>query len=182
MSHYTTDGKPLVDFKSGGHVAMNAVAGLAAQGAAASRLLVVDGPLRGRQGLADAIGLIKTHHTHYLPVDQRGLLGVLAPGERTPVFRIASSWIRHAWYLRLPGGGGGPMAGIVRCECSADVSTDVAVRLADWSAAALPRYASAAHKDARAPQNLYPIGGLERELRRRLGDSRLLYRALRSAA
>ena len=159
-----------------------AVAGLAAQGAAASRLLVVDGPLRGRQGLADAIGLIKTHHTHYLPIDQRGLLGVLAPGERTPVFRIASSWIRHAWYLRLPGGGGGPMAGIVRCECSADVSTDVAVRLADWSAAALPRYASAAHKDARAPQNLYPIGGLERELRRRLGDSRLLYRALRSAA
>ena len=102
-----------------------AVAGLAAQGAAtASRLLVVDGPLRGRQGLADAIGLIKTHHTHYLPVDQRGLLGQLAPGERTPVFRIASSWIRHAWYLRLPGGGGGPMAGIVRCECSADVSTD----------------------------------------------------------
>ena len=169
-----------------------AVAGLAAQGAAtasrnwpdgwAGRLLVVDGPLRGRQGLADAIGLIKTHHTHYLPVDQRGLLGRLAPGERTPVFRIASSWIRHAWYLRLPGGGGGPMAGIVRCECSADVSTEGAVRLADWSAAALPRYASAAHKDARAPQNLYPIGGLERELRRRLGDSRLLYRALRSAA
>ena len=129
-----------------------AVAGLAAQGAAASRLLVVDGPLRGRQGLADAIGLIKTHHTHYLPVDQRALLGVLAPGERTPVFRIASSWIRHAWYLRLPGGGGGPMAGIVRCECSADVSTDGAVRLADWSAAALPRYASAAHKDARGPR------------------------------
>ena len=163
-----------------------AVAGLAAQGDGgrreAGRLLVVDGPLRGRQGLADAIGLIKTHHTHYLPVDQRGLLGVLAPGERTPVFRIASSWIRHAWYLRLPGGGGGPMAGIVRCECSADVSTDGAVRLADWSAATLPRYASAAHKDARAPQNLYPIGGLERELRRRLGDSRLLYRALRSAA
>jgi hypothetical protein len=169
-----------------------AVAGQAAQGAAtasrnspdgwAGRLLVVDGPLRGRQGLADAIGLIKTHHTHYLPVDQRGLLGQLAPGERTPLFRIASSWIRHAWYLRLPGGGGGPMAGIVRCECSADVSTDGAVGLADWSAATLPRYASAAHKDARAPQNLYPIGGLERELRRRLGDSRLLYRALRSAA
>ena len=74
------------------------------------------------------------------------------------------------------------MAGIVRCECSADVGTEGAVRLADWSAATLPRYASAAHKDARAPQNLYPIGGLERELRRRLGDSRLLYRALRSAA
>jgi hypothetical protein len=46
----------------------------------------------------------------------------------------------------------------------------------------LPRYASAEYKDTRAPQNLYPIAGLERELRRRLGDQRLLYRALRVAA
>jgi len=29
---------------------------------------------------------------------------------------------------------------------------------------------------------MYPIAGLERELRRRLGDPRLLYRALREAA
>ena len=42
----------------------------------------------------------------------------------------------------------------------------------------MPRYASEPHKDPRAPQNLYPIGGLERELRRRLGDPDLLYRAL----
>ena len=33
-----------------------------------------------------------------------------------------------------------------------------------------------------APQNLYPIGGLERELRHRLGDQALLYRSLRVAA
>ena len=46
----------------------------------------------------------------------------------------------------------------------------------------LPAFASEAHKDARAPQNLYPIGGLERELRHRLGDAELLYRALRAAA
>jgi hypothetical protein len=56
------------------------------------------------------------------------------------------------------------------------------VRLADQTAAVLPRYASEPHKDQRAPQNLYPIGGLERELRRRLGDPALLYRALRVAA
>jgi hypothetical protein len=148
--------------------------------ASAERFLVVDGPVRNRPG--EAVGLIKTHHTHYLPPEQRSLLARLAPGERTPVFRIASSWIRHSWYLRLPGGGQGPMAGIVRCECSAEVATEVAVRLASWSGALLPRYASATHKDARAPQNLYPIGGLERELRRRLGDTRLLYRALLAAA
>ncbi|MGZ6885814.1 MAG: hypothetical protein ACXVJA_06350, partial [Acidimicrobiia bacterium] len=45
--------------------------------------------------------------------------------------------------------------------------------------ATLPRYASEPHKDPRAPQNLYPVGGLERDLRHRLGDPDLLYRALR---
>jgi hypothetical protein len=145
-------------------------------------LLVVDGPLRGRQTLTDAVGLVKTHHAHYLAGDQRELLGQLAPGERTPVFRIASSWIRHSWYLRLPGGGRGPMAGVVRCECAAELASGAAVALADATAAVLPAFASEAHKDARAPQNLYPIGGLERQLRHRLGDARLLYRALRTAA
>lgn len=145
-------------------------------------LLVVDGPLRDRQHLPDAIGMVKTHHTQYLPPEQRAVLAQLHPGERTPLFRIAGPWIRHAWYVRLPGGGAGPMAGVVRCECSADLAVSEAVRLAGWSAAVLPRYASEAHKDARAPQNLYPIAGLERVLRRRLGDARLLYRALRRAA
>ena len=56
------------------------------------------------------------------------------------------------------------------------------VALANLSQVTLCRFASAEYKDARAPQNLYPIAGLERELRRRLGDPRLLYRALRVAA
>jgi hypothetical protein len=42
--------------------------------------------------------------------------------------------------------------------------------------------ASVPHTDPRAPQNLVPIGGLERELRHRLGDQHILYRALRAAA
>ena len=46
----------------------------------------------------------------------------------------------------------------------------------------LPRFASEPHKDGRAPQNLYPIAGLEGELRRRLGDPHLLERGLRSAS
>jgi hypothetical protein len=56
------------------------------------------------------------------------------------------------------------------------------IRLADLSQACLGRFASAPYKDSRAPQNLYPIGGLEHELRHRLGDQRLLYRALSQAA
>ena len=57
-----------------------------------------------------------------------------------------------------------------------------AVTLADRTAVTLPCFASAAHKDGRAPQNLYPIAGLERGLRHRLGDGKYLYRQLRSHA
>jgi hypothetical protein len=98
------------------------------------------------------------------------------------VFTVASTWSRHSWYLRLPGPSGAPWSGVVRCECSPDLAPAVAIALADTTAAVLPRFASEPHKDTRAPQNLYPIGGLERELRHRLGDQALLYRALRRAA
>ena len=54
-------------------------------------------------------------------------------------------------------------------------------RLADLTARLLPPLASTPHKNPRAPQNLVPIGGLERELRHRLGDQQLLYRSLRAA-
>jgi hypothetical protein len=145
-------------------------------------LLVVDGPLRGRQHLAGAVGMVKTHHTAYLTGDAAAVLAALAPGERTPAFTIGTTWTRHSWYVRLPGAGGAPLAGVVRCECPADVAPEQLVTLADLTASILPRYASEAHKDGRAPQNLYPIAGLERELRRRLGDSALIYRGLRSAA
>jgi hypothetical protein len=71
---------------------------------------------------------------------------------------------------------------VVRIECSADLPASRVSELADLTALVLPPLASAPHKDPRAPQNLVPIGGLERELRRRLGDQQLLYRALRYAA
>ena len=109
-------------------------------------------------------------------------MGKLAPGQRTPVFLMGTSWDRHSWYLRLPCAPGAPWAGIVRVECAADLPRSEVIRLADLSQACLGRFASAPYKDSRAPQNLYPIGGLEHELRHRLGDQRLLYRALSQAA
>jgi hypothetical protein len=84
--------------------------------------------------------------------------------------------------VRLPGAGGAPWAGVARCECSADLAPAAAIELADVATATLPRFASDQYKDARAPQNLYPIGALERERRHRLGDQQLIYRALRAAA
>jgi hypothetical protein len=145
-------------------------------------LLVVDGPLRGRRSLARTVGMIKTHNVEYLPAAQNLIVGRLAAGERTPVFFIGGNWSRHSWYLRLPGAEDAPWAGVVRCEASADLSRAEVIALAEASAAVLPRYASERYKEPRAPQNLYPIAGLERELRRRLGDQALLYRALRVAA
>jgi len=147
-----------------------------------SDLLVVDGPLRGRSHLPLALGYIKSHRAAYLPPDQHSMIGSLQAGQRTPVFRMGTSWDRHSWYLRLPCLPSAPWAGIVRVECSPDLPVADVVALANLSQVTLNRFASTEYKDARAPQNLYPIAGLERELRRRLGDSRLLYRALRVAA
>lgn len=143
-------------------------------------LLVIDGPLRGRQHLPRAIGYIKTHHSQYLPTEQNQLIARLRTGERTPVFRMGTSWQRYSWYLRLPYREGAPWAGIVRVECSADLAAAEAVELAHLSQAVLVRYASSEIKDPRAPQNLYPIAGLERELRRRLGNPQILHRSLRT--
>ena len=145
-------------------------------------LLVVDGPLRGRSHLPRALGYIKSHRAAYLPSEQHSMVGRLAAGQRTPVFRMGTTWDRHSWYLRLPCLPSAPWSGIVRVECSPDLPVVEVVALADLSQVTLVRFASTEYKDARAPQNLYPIAGLERELRGRLGDSRLLYRALRFAA
>jgi hypothetical protein len=145
-------------------------------------LLVVDGPLRGRQHLPRAIGFVKSHRSDYLPPQLGGIVAALRAGQRTPVFGLGSSWERYSWYLRLPCRPGAPWAGVVRVECSADLSAADAVALAARSQVTLGRFASAEYKDSRAPQNLYPIAGLERELRRRLGEPNLLYRALRRAA
>jgi len=145
-------------------------------------LLVVDGPLRGRQHLPRTIGYIKSHRSSYLPAELNAVVAALGAGQRTPVFLMGTSWDRHAWYLRLPSAPGAPWAGVVRIECSADLPSGEVIELAELSQLCLGRFASTEYKDGRAPQNLYPIAGLERELRRRLGDARLLYRALRQAA
>lgn len=153
-----------------------------ATGGVEAGLVVVDGPLWGRQGVPGAVGYVKTHRVGYLPEAVTDVVADLKPGERTPLFVTQTTWSRYSWYLRLPGGDGHPWAGVVRCEASADLPLDAVARLADRTAATLPRFASQPHKDPRAPQNLYPIAGLERELRRRLGDPALLERQLRAAA
>ena len=142
--------------------------------ATTAELVVVDGHLRGREDVAGALGYVKSHQSSYLQGGVRGVVGRLAPGERTPVFLIQSSWSRYSFYLRLllPDGAhravsGHPWSGIVRCELASSLTAAEAIRRANLASVTLPRYSSAPYKDPRAPQNLYPIGGLEKRLRHR---------------
>jgi hypothetical protein len=148
----------------------------------AAELIIVDGPLRGREHVPGAVGYIKSQHVRYLPDALQVVVGQLEAGERTPLFCVGGAFTRLSWYLRLPGVRAHALSGIVRCELSGDRSAADARRVAGAVTTLLPAYASRPHKDTRAPQNLYPIAGLERELRRRLGDPMRAERALRSAA
>jgi hypothetical protein len=148
-----------------------------------AQLIVLDGPLRKGEHIQGAVGLVKTHHVRYLPDHLNPVVGALAAGERTPVFRIdARPFSRHTWYTRLPGPRGGPWAGVVRCEATGSLPRATITTLADTVTVTLPRFASVPHKDPRAPQNLAPIGALERLLRHRLGDAGVCYRALRAVS
>lgn len=149
--------------------------------AGGAELVVVDGPLSHARDIDNAVGYIKTQKVQYLPLELRQVLTSLPAGYRTPLFLTTTSWSRYSWYLRLANHAG-PAGGLVRCEIDADMTSADAARVATGVSSTLPRYASARHKDPRAPQNLYPIGGLERELRHRLGDKELAMRALRRAA
>lgn len=149
--------------------------------AGGGELLVVDGPLSHARDIENAVGYVKTQKVQYLPLELRQVLTSLPAGYRTPLFLTTTSWSRFSWYVRLANHAG-PAGGLVRCEIDANCSPADAARIATRVTATLPRYASARHKDPRAPQNLYPIGGLERELRHRLGDKEMAMRALRRAS
>lgn len=144
-------------------------------------LLLVDGPLHGRTSIPRTLGYIKTPNAAYLPSELNGVVAELGAGQRTPVFTIGTTWSRHTWYLRLPTHTASPWAGVIRCEAAETLSRTEVVRLADTSARVLPSLASTAHKDARAPENLIPIGGLEKTLHHRLGDATKLHRGLVTA-
>ncbi|MFN4073156.1 MAG: DNA double-strand break repair nuclease NurA [Thermus sp.] len=141
-------------------------------------LLVVDGPVRLRRE-GPVLGYIKTHWAHYLPEDKEALLPLLKPGERTPMFRVRREGQELAsWYLRLPlppEGVRPPESGLLRVETP--LQGDLGA-LADLSLSLFPALASHPVKDPRAPQNLLPVGGLERELARRMGSREVVARIL----
>jgi len=162
-------------------------AGIAERLADAGWLTVFDGPLHPvRRGLAGGggakarlVGYVKTHHRRMLAPEHWRKVPDLAPGERSSFFRTKVGL--YACYVRVGAAGpwAGAWAGIARLEVPGETGREAAAAALDQAAGWLPRFAPALHRDARAPVNLLPVAGLERHLRRLLGNPRLALRAVR---
>jgi hypothetical protein len=162
------------------HTRMRRAEGETASLLSADRFVIADGPLNELTAHT-TVGYIKSHRVTYLAPEHNAVIAQLAPGQRTPLFTIAD-YRRYSWYVRLAVlQGGHSWTGIVRCEASGQLPRVDVRAIADRTAALLPLLASEPHLDPRAPQNLVPIAALEKELRHRMGDTRLVYRALRAA-
>jgi hypothetical protein len=158
-------------------------AGLAERLSAETDVVFLDGPLTYLTAAAPGrvVGYVKRLLRSYLDPSAAAILPRLVAGERTPLFLVEGQREpRYSWYLRLAPGRPiqSALAGIVRLETRATPGLDAARALADLSARELPRFASDAARDPRAPQNLVPIGALEARLKHRLGDATIIRRAI----
>jgi hypothetical protein len=153
-------------------------------------LIVRDGPLLYRvyQTPYVTIGYVKTMGKGYLKGESAKVLRSLKVGERTPIFRIANknganlSWYVRSGSININYGylGYHDLHGIVRIDLDSSISIDRARHIADQSIYLIPQYASHPIRDPRAPQNLTPVGALEKELGRRMGSRELISRRLRN--
>jgi len=158
-------------------------AGLAERLAAEVDVVFLDGPLTFVTAAArgPVVGFVKRLMRTYLDPAASVLLPRLGVGERTPLFLVeAAREPRYSWYLRIGTGRAidSALTGIVRLECRSGSGLEAARDLADLSARGLPRFASSAARDPRAPQNLLPIGALEARLKHLLGDHAVIRRAI----
>ena len=154
----------------------------------AGRLVLADGPLGHNlynvQTTSPVVGVVKRSLREYLGTvpSASELLAALPPGHRTPLFVIGDETARtrrFSWYVRITARRA-PLhdrSGLVRCELRYADGLETARAVADHVAAVLPVFAGRPW-DARTPQNVAPIAALEQWLRHRMGDTRLVRRAL----
>jgi hypothetical protein len=155
---------------------------------APTSLILADGNLTFLGGSSCVVGVIKSLHRIYLTGRRAAILEQLRPSERTPLFQIVSGQRCERYqvltcYLRLapPQRIEPACAGLVRLEVKASLGVPQAVVLLEQAAVQVCALASHAPKDPRAPQNLIPLGGLERQLRHKLGDPLLVRRGIARA-
>ena len=152
-------------------------------------LVVADGPLPRSGYLPNIVGYLKTIHQVPITEEQLAVVRGLEEGQRSPLYLVTGSDKTQQyfeWFLRLrdPRPWLYSLAGIVRLQAYASAQPeerlDEVRALADWLALTLPRFASHQHQDPRAPQQLLPIRALEGELRRHMGDARVVRRRIMS--
>ena len=157
-------------------------AGLAERLSAEVDVVFLDGPLTFLTAAAggSVVGFVKRLLRNYLDPSAQTLLPRLEVGERTPLFLIPGREPRYSWYVRIARGRliESALTGVARLEAKAARGLAEARALADLSAREMQRFASDATRDPRAPQNLYPIGGLEARLKHLLGDAAVVRRAV----
>jgi len=157
-----------------------------------SALTLVDGPLRSlRSPGRRVVGYIKRIQQWYVGRAELELLPTLRAGERTPLFHVPALEVngsaagdgRFSWFLRVADLDVHfhPLGGVMRLETSGALPLADAARLADETAALLPRLASSPARDPRAPHNLTPVAALEARLTHLLGDRLLIRRLLTQA-
>jgi hypothetical protein len=144
-------------------------------------VVFLDGPLTFLTGArGSVVGFVKRLLRSYLDPSAHALLPRLEVGERTPLFLVPGKEPRYSWYVRIARGRviESALTGVVRLEARAARGLAESRALADLSAREMPRFASTATHDPRAPQNLFPIGGLEARLKHLLGDPAFVRRAI----
>jgi hypothetical protein len=157
-------------------------ASLAERLSAEVQVVILDGPLTFLTAAArgSVVGFVKRLLRNYLDPSAHALLPRLEVGERTPLFLVAGREPRYSWYVRIARGRPieSALTGVARLEAPAGRGLAEARALADLSAREMRRFASDATHDPRAPQNLFPIGGLEARLKHLLGDASVVRRAV----
>ncbi|MFN3264749.1 MAG: DNA double-strand break repair nuclease NurA, partial [Aquificaceae bacterium] len=148
-------------------------------------LVVCDGTLSYRLKNTPFLGFVKGMKRLYMESSYLPLLYSLRPGQRSPIIKThyqqkqeeKEKVDKYTWYVKLSEHEG--IHGLARVEVFRR-DFDEVKRLADLSAGVLPLFASQSFQDRRSPQNLLPIGRLEKFLRLHLGPYRIIRRQIES--
>ena len=144
------------------------------------RCVFADGPLN-ELGPHEVVGVVKSHRVTYLEPARNRVIAALGPGPAHTAVR--DQGLREVLLVRAPRLDR-RRPRLERARAVRGVGAPAVRNGHDDRrprGGLLPLVASQAHLDPRAPQNLVPIGALERLLRHRMGDPGLVYRALRAA-
>lgn len=145
-------------------------------------LVICDGPLSYKLKNTSFLGLVKSIKRLYIDRSHLPLLYTLRLGQRSPILKVnyqqeEEQKDKYTWYVRLTEHEG--LQGLVRVE-TFEGNFEEVKRLANISAGVLPLFASQSFQDRRSPQNLLPIGRLEKFLRIHLGPYRIIRRQIES--